>query len=864
MRSQRISLLFCAITLCSSLSLAAGYVDGELLLKWKDGPQSSAAVAANARMGSTVIRNFGQIGWQQVKLPAGTSVLEGIEEYRKLGVQWAEANAKTDPDPPAIRDEIQEVPANDLEMLSPFQGMEFSASASAPLTPNDPMFTKQWFWKKINAPNAWAVTTGSSNIVVAILDGGINYKHEDLAANMWRNPGEIPGNGIDDDGNGYVDDVYGIDTARDDRGNDSDPFDEGSSIGNSWVYHGSVCAGLIGAVGNNSKGIAGLNWSVQLMAVRVTRTNDLDMIADVVAGFDYVVLMKRRGVNIRVTSNSYGSNPRSAYSRALEDAIEIAGREGILNVFAADNYGLDINRVPFYPARYESSSMIVVANSDKLDALASDSNFGRTAVDLAAPGEDITSTFGPASNSYFTGGHGTSFATPLVAGTAALLLSINPNLTVDELKAAIFGSVDQPTTLKGKVVTNGRLNVARALEFVTNASAPPIIVSAQPRSLRTPADAPLQVTFNRPMNRNSVEQALVIQPPLAGTFEWSNDSRSFVFRHNAPFDVMANYTVRVLGTAQDELGRTLDGNFNRAADGSPGDDFLWSIYLPILNDDFADAQLLTGASGFVNGNNRYSSTEPGEPFHILTDERTQGRTLWYGWTPPEGDGWFTFDLGTRTAFDALLAIYSGDHLDQLLTTAANDNYGARGSSRLSFAASSGTPYAISVASKSAFDPNQAGNFTLSWYPTPPPGFTGAQFSPPTAAPGAKVTLTGTNFTGATVVLFNGVPSSFDNAPTNNIDLRITATVPANAISGPITIITPHGTVTSSSSFIVVGPLLHITRSADGDVTLTWSDPTVRLESSGDLRSWKEVTTSSGTGLNLHPTESHTFFRLRGQ
>jgi subtilisin family serine protease len=776
MRLKPILLIFLLLVVCDRYSEGAAYADGELLIKWKDGPESSAAVAGNVSLGSTVVRNFRQIAWQQVKLRAGVTVLESVQEYRNLGVQSVEPNASTEPAP--IRNgQGTDLAGFESEIPDPIESPTLSVFSSQAVTPNDPVFAQQWFWKKISAPNAWGTTTGSSNIVVAILDTGINYQHEDLSANMWRNPGEIPGNGIDDDGNGYIDDVYGIDTASDGLGSDSDPFDEGFLSGTDHIYHGTICAGLIGAVGNNGKGGTGLNWSVQLMALRIGTTNDLELIADTIAAFDYLIMMKKRGVNIRVASNSYGTNPRTAYSQALQDAIDAAGEQGVLSVFAAGNLALDIDRVPYYPARYDSSSLIVVANADKLDVLASDSNFGRTAVDLAAPGEDITSTFGPAPNSYFSGAHGTSFAAPLVAGTAALLLSANPKLTLDELKAALLGSVDQLAALKGKVVTNGRLNVARALNFVTNASAPPIIISAQPRGLRSPADAPLHVTFSRPMNRNSVEQTLVIQPPMAGTFDWSSDSRSFFYRHTTAFDITTNYTVRVFATAQDELGRTLDGNFNRTFEGSPADDFVWNIYFTIPNNNFADAQWLTGASGSVTGNNRYASTEPGEPFHIVTDDRAHGRTLWYRWTPPESGGWFTIDLGTGTAFDALLAVYSGEQLGQLLTVSTNDNYSSRVSSRLSFAANSGTTYSISVASKSAFDPAQAGAFSISWYPTAAPGFTASQFSPSTAAGGSKITLTGTNFTGATAVLFNGATASFTNAAGNNLDLHITAIVP---------------------------------------------------------------------------------------
>jgi subtilisin family serine protease len=778
-------------------------------VKWTDAPASQASAEGNAQIGSTVIRNFNAIGWQQVKLPEGMTLAEGIQAYKALGTVLAvEPNLAMSSVPSPVTPSSSHAPTEEVDVLSEEDavGTGYAArrlhspvSGLQPIFPNDSRFNAQWYLNKIGATNAWAVTTGTSSVVVAVFDSGINYHHEDLAANMWRNPGEIPGNGIDDDGNGFVDDVHGIDTASDGFGNDSDPMDEGYVESETFRnYHGTACAGIIGAVGNNGRGVAGLNWSIQLMAIRMgtTTPNGLIHIADTIAAFDYVVMMKRRGVNIRVTSHSYSTLPSSTYSQALKDAIDAGGDQGILNVFATGNDGLDLDAVPEYPVRYDSPSIVAVAASDRSDRLAWFSNHGRTGADLAAPGVEIVTTFGPDTDSYISNSSGTSYACPLVAGAAALLLAAKPLLTLDELKAALFGSVDHPTSLRGRLMTGGRLNVARALEYLADPEPPAIVVRAMPSGLRTSTNAAIEVTFNRPMNRVSVESALVISPPVNGTFAWTADNRSFSFHPDVPLESTTTYAVRIAGTAQDETAGTLDGDFDRRSEGSPEDDFRWTFHIEIPNDDFANAQWLTGTSGSVRGDNRYASVELGEP----RDRANFGKTLWYRWTAPDSGEWWTFDVTSGTSFDSLLAIYLGDRHDQLNIVVANDNDGSDRASRVSFAATPGTDYSIEVANERWYDPTSVGAFTLSWYPSPPPVLTGVEMSPSQGAPGTRVIFTGTNLTGATTVLFNGANAPVLTTEGDFADRRLAAYVPLEATSGPITVVTPHGNGTSAVLF----------------------------------------------------------------
>src|ERR1043166_6233002 len=433
------------------------YMEGQLLLKFKDGPKGVAARDAKAAMRHEVIRDFEFVGWQHVRLPAGMSITEALARYKALpNVLAAEPNYL-----------YQAVTSDSIGTPE--------EAGSVSVAPNDPLFGDQWPLAKISASNTWNVTTGSTNVVVAVLDSGVNYSHEDLSANMWRNPGEIPGNGIDDDGDGYVDDVYGIDVVAP----DSDPLD-GTRI--NGIYHGTACAGVIGAVGNNNIGITGVNWSVQIMALRFLGPADEYTAAGVIECFDYIIRMKRNGVNIKATSNSYGTT--SNLSPAIYDALAAVGNENIVNVFLAGNNSANSDVSPVYPGNYPDPSFIVVAATDRSDNLASFSNYGRTNVDLAAPGQDIVLLAGPATNSYYPapGRSGTSYSCPHVAGAVALLAAAFPQASAADLKAAILSGVDLVPALTNKVVSNGRLNIDKAMQFIR--PKPPLIIS-QPENQRT-------------------------------------------------------------------------------------------------------------------------------------------------------------------------------------------------------------------------------------------------------------------------------------------------------------------------------------------------------------------------------------------
>jgi hypothetical protein len=331
--------------------------------------------------------------------------------------------------------------------------------------PNDPYWVNGSLWgmQRIDALSAWTTYgPGGTTVVVADIDTGVNYNHPDLAANMWRNPGEIPGNGIDDDGNGYIDDVFGIDTVN----RDSDPMDDHG--------HGTHTAGTIAGVANNGIGVVGVAANVRILTCKFISASGTGTDSGAVECFNYVVAQKNRGVNVRVTSNSWGGARSGGIGTVLKNAIDAAGNAGIVNVFAAGNAGTNNDVAPFDPASFPSSSIVSVAASDQSDARAGFSNYGASSVHLAAPGTGIVSTHG---NGYASSS-GTSMATPHVAGAAALLLAHVPSATVPQVKNALMSSVDTLAAWNGLVASGGRLNAFRLLGSLAVNHPPTVTLTA--------------------------------------------------------------------------------------------------------------------------------------------------------------------------------------------------------------------------------------------------------------------------------------------------------------------------------------------------------------------------------------------------
>jgi len=347
--------------------------------------------------------------------------------------------------------------ANSVSALAANPSIEYIEPdyiVSVAQAPNDPVYPRLYALNNtgqtggtanadINAPEAWDITTGK-NVIVAVIDTGVDYNHDDLRANMWINPGEIPDNGIDDDNNGYVDDVHGYDFTI----NNGSPMDD--------FGHGTHVAGIIGATANNGLGGVGVNWSARIMALKFMDAKGFGTTGNAIRAVNYAVAM-----GARISNASWGGG---GYSQAMYDTLAAANAAGHVFITASGNESTDTESVPHYPSGYDLPNVISVAATTSNDVFALFSNYGSNAIDLAAPGERIESTF--KGNTYQTL-TGTSMASPYVAGAASLLLSLVPDLSVSKIRSALLDTVDPLPTLQGKVATGGRLNLLKAMQSLT-------------------------------------------------------------------------------------------------------------------------------------------------------------------------------------------------------------------------------------------------------------------------------------------------------------------------------------------------------------------------------------------------------------
>jgi thermitase len=409
----------------------------EVLVRFRSGTTLEAITRITSQFNDQVEDRIESVeGLDVIEDEDGASADDVVAQYRALPeVEYAEANITIT--------------------------LDHDESGSKHVHANDEMFSRQWglfnsgendgkAGADISAMRAWAVTTGSDQVVVAVIDSGVDYSHPDLANNIWTRPqiikayqdDDLTSKGAIDD---VVDDVHGFNFVDD----NDDPMDDNG--------HGTHCAGIIGAEGDNGLGIAGVNWNVKIMPLRFMDANGTGTTKDAIEAINYVIDRKRAGVNVRIISASWGS---TAKSRALEDVIRKAFEEDILFVAAAGNSSSNNDQTSHYPSSYNLGNIVSVAALNRNDQLASFSNYGAKSVHIGAPGQEILSTW---LEHGFTEKQGTSMATPFVSGVAALILAENPKMSVNDLRARLLKSVDVLPSLKGKVSSGGRINAAKAV-----------------------------------------------------------------------------------------------------------------------------------------------------------------------------------------------------------------------------------------------------------------------------------------------------------------------------------------------------------------------------------------------------------------
>jgi subtilisin family serine protease len=467
------------------------YVPGELILRFTDDAPPDAEQIVRRVLDAKPLHRFRHDGQlQHLRLGPGWRVEQAIDLLEDNPyVEYAEPNF----------------------IVRVVQAQSF---------PNDFSFNQLWGLHNtgqtggtpdadVDAPEAWSLSTGSQSVVVGVIDTGIDYNHSDLAANIWTNPGEtgMDGlgndkrtNGVDDDGNGYVDDWRGYDFVN----RDNNPYDGHS--------HGTHVSGSIGAVGNNGIGVAGVNWQVKLMALKFLSDGGSGSTSNAILAVDYATDMKKnRGVNIVATNNSWGGG---GFSQGLLDAIKRAEAAGVMFIAAAGNNNSNNDSTPSYPASYRNSAsnVVAVASTTSTDARSSFSNYGATSVDLGAPGSSIYST--TPNNTYSTFS-GTSMATPHVTGAVALRRAFKPtqDLTPLQTRSLLDSTVDRLSSLGSVTISGGRLNLARFL--TTDPSTPPPLPGA-PTNLTATALSGRKIRLNWTQGTGTVTQNKVYRSTTSG------------------------------------------------------------------------------------------------------------------------------------------------------------------------------------------------------------------------------------------------------------------------------------------------------------------------------------------------------------
>lgn len=600
------------------------YAPDAILVKFKPSTSSTQKVDARILVHGEIVRGYGLVqGLEQIQLGKGQGVERAIEVLQRLSfVEYAEPDY-------VLRADTNDT-YYDLQWGLNNTGQDIRGSIGTPDA-------------DIDAEEAWSMSTGDPAFVAAVIDTGVEYTHEDLVNNRWINSGEIQGDNVDNDGNGYIDDIYGWDFF----GNDNDPMDEEG--------HGTHVAGTICAEGNNGLGVSGVVWQCKLMALRFLGPNG-GYTSDAIAALNYAV-----DKGVRVSNNSWGGG---GYSQSLYDAIQNAAVMDHLFIAAAGNGGFDgigdnTDSTPHYPSSYDLDNIISVAATDNRDQLASFSNYGPVSVDLGAPGVDIASTM---LSSYYWNS-GTSMAAPHVSGVVALILDLHPEWTYAQVRDRIFNTVRPIDALNGKTATGGLVNAYEALLV-------PLAVPDAPYNLSATAfsdtEIKLQWTDNStdedgfkiersPDGTSWLEIASVsrgstafLDSTLAAETLYYYQVRAFNSAGDSAYSNMASATTAPTPTSQEILA---DGEIIAAGSVS-------GTYADTWYDDGV-VQSITERSSGGRPSSRYSYLQ-----HTWTFQVPAGGATFYlnAWSSPSTDNdSFQFSYSVdNTNYTEMLALGGGD------------------------------------------------------------------------------------------------------------------------------------------------------------------------------------------------------------
>ncbi len=413
--------------------LDASYVEGEILIKYLEELPGQESYKSSSQGATDVKARYGA---KAKHLPGlGNSRMELVQVDTNQGVSMSD-----------ILKELNQI--EEIEYAEPNHNYYLDS------IPNDSSYNALWAMPKIQAPTAWNVRTSTANgVVVAVTDSGMQYTHNDLQANRWVNPNEVL-NGIDDDNNGYIDDIYGVSAIA----GSGDPWDDMDQVSPGSEHHGTHVSGTIGAVGNNSQGVVGVAWQTKIMAVKIFNQMGGTNTAAIVAGLEYA-----RSKGATVVNASWGGG---GFSQLLKDKLEDLDASGIAFINAAGNgnpwtgIGRDHDTSNIYPSSYNLPNIMSVHSSNPVDGKPVYSDYGRWSVDIGAPGDGITSTIG---NGAYGNKTGTSMAAPHVAGAYALAKSEFPWESHMEILDRLRFSADRVAGLDGLSMTGGRLNLSKAL-----------------------------------------------------------------------------------------------------------------------------------------------------------------------------------------------------------------------------------------------------------------------------------------------------------------------------------------------------------------------------------------------------------------